>query len=55
MLAPQRQHLPLYHGALNVVILQHDVLLQALDGVVTPGGLELGQQDFAEAGRMRHN
>ena len=37
MLASQRQDFPLDHRALDVVILKDNVLLQALDGVVSPG------------------
>jgi len=35
VLRAQREHLPLDQRALHVVVLQHDVFLQALDGVVT--------------------
>ncbi len=51
MLAAEGEDLPLDHGALDVVVLKHDVLLQALDGVVAAGGAELGQEHLAKAGR----
>ena len=66
MLAAERQDLPLDHGALDVVVLQHDVLLQRLDGVVrrrlirgSPQALpharpQLGQDDLAERAFAKH-
>ena len=55
VLASEREHLPLDHGALDVVVLQDHVLLQALDGVERAvvvggrggrGGAELGKDDL---------
>ena len=63
VLAAERQHLPLDHGALDVVVLQHDVLLQRLDGVVRrlrgPQTLpharpQLGQDDLPEGALAQH-
>ena len=66
VLAAERQDLPLDHGALDVVVLQHDVLLERLDGVVrrrlirgSPQALpharpQLGQDDLAERPLAQH-
>ena len=34
MLDPERQHFPLNHGALDIIVLQHGVLAQSLYRVV---------------------
>ena len=47
--AAEREDLPLDHRALDVVVLEHDVLPEGLDGVVGLGGPVLGQEDLAEA------
>ena len=63
VLAAERQDLPLDHGALDVVVLKHDVLLQRLDGVIgrlrRSQGLpharpQLGQDDLAERSLAQH-
>ena len=63
VLAAERQDLPLDHGALDVVVLQHDVLLQRLDGVVrrlrrsqtlSHARPQLGQYDLAERSLAQH-
>ena len=63
VLAAERQDLSLDHGALDVVVLQHDVLLQRLDGVVrrlrrsqtlSHARPQLGQYDLAERSLAQH-
>ena len=63
MLAAERQDLPLDHGALDVVVFQHDVLLERLDGVVRRlrgsqtlphARPQLGQDDLAERSLAQH-
>lgn len=49
MSSGQSQDFALDQRALDVVVLQHHVLLQALDGVDALGAAELRQQDLAEA------
>lgn len=51
ILPGERQHPLLHHGAFHIVIDQHHVLLQALDGKVLVFALELGKQDLP-MGRM---
>ena len=41
-------HAPLDHVAVNVVVLQHDVLLERLNGVVLLRAFQLGQQHLQQ-------
>ena len=48
MLNPQGERLPLDHGALDVIVLQHGVLPQGLDRVVVLCVTQLSEQHFAK-------
>ncbi len=61
MFAPQRQHFSLNHGALDVVIFQHHVLLEALDRIVlrlsahhAGGAAQLSQDHLAKGSLAEH-
>lgn len=44
MFGAQSEHFPLDEGAFDVVVFQHHVLLQTLDGIVVLCVLQLGQE-----------
>ena len=48
MLDPEGERLPLDHGALDVIVLQHGVLPQGLYRVVVLGVAQLSKQHFAK-------
>ena len=48
VLGAEGEHLPLDQRTVDVVVLQHDVLLQALDRVVVVGVFQLGQKHLPE-------
>lgn len=50
----QSQHLSFNQGALHVVVLEHDVFLQALDRVVVLRVLQLCEEDLSEAAFSQH-
>ena len=51
MATAKGQHSALNHGALHVIVLQHHVLLQGLDGKELPSAFELRQHHLKHSAR----